>query len=611
MLFLLFVVTFTASSARAVNYNASKPLSAVEPATPSLTITAPPSRPTCQSDCVARANYDIWSWQSYDVGTTITAATFWYTVYPKYNVTTTRLRPNYYYPEGYQAPEYNTDGALVTTLTLHRGVNGTSKTILTYPSVLTDFPTAYAWSGTLQTATAGTPTCNAEAVFQTVFLDPPASSEYVNSSAQYHSASLQNRTTDYGRNVLLVRAQVPAKLGALKSLFPGEAVFARCQEEKPRAEVLPTPGLTYASFVTVTSTTTLTNCKPGLVCNVREEKTKSGQLAGMAGILGANIARTEKSLLPPTTSADVPVKNQPAPTTISVAAVPAFAANLPRPTSPIVSAFQIGSQTANVGETITIEDHPVEIVTAADSILAVIKPRPGPRGGSLPGNAGSLPGNAGSLPGSVGSSPGNAGSPLRNAGSEQQDGTTTIVLAAPSRVAAFGEVDVPKPAIAIAQPGSAVKAPLPAITIGSQVIEADVENDRYEVGGQVLSLGGSPVTLRDSNSGGSSTVLSLATNSEGAEMLVVNGASTTLRDASGSVYAQPTDSVETDGSADSVETDVGPGDGAPWATAAATGKPVNGGGPKSGPTLKSGTSPMLRVSHYWIWGLGLMVVALW
>ena len=90
----------------------------------------PAPAPTCDSECAVHFDYFLSvGWVRYAVNTTITAATLEKIIYPKYNVTKTKVLSNDL-PAGYTVPERNEAGTVVTTITVDRGSLGATTTVL-------------------------------------------------------------------------------------------------------------------------------------------------------------------------------------------------------------------------------------------------------------------------------------------------------------------------------------------------------------------------------------------------------------------------------------------------------------------------------------------------
>lgn len=86
--------------------------------------------PNCEGGCDTHVvSFLSVGWVRYAIDTTITAATLESIIYPKYNVTKTRLLANDL-PEGYTTQERNEAGTVVTSVTVDRGISEAFTTVL-------------------------------------------------------------------------------------------------------------------------------------------------------------------------------------------------------------------------------------------------------------------------------------------------------------------------------------------------------------------------------------------------------------------------------------------------------------------------------------------------
>jgi hypothetical protein len=143
--------------------------------------------------------------------------------------------------------------------------------------------------------------------------------------------------------------------------------------------------------------------------------------------------------------------------------------------------FKIGSKTASIGQTLTIDNHPVVVTTSAGSTYAIVQNAPGENSAAS---------------------------------------TIALNLPNPALVGGGGGIFAPKPAVV-----GSVAAPVTAFN----AVLTPNRGGGYSVSGSSLKINGPPVTL---GAGPSPTVLSLTTDTAGQDVLVANGESSTLSSAS-------------------------------------------------------------------------------
>ncbi|OCL10684.1 hypothetical protein AOQ84DRAFT_438177, partial [Glonium stellatum] len=218
----------------------------------------------CEASCtIEYPQVKVLQWmpiQNIEYSTTLTAATLIYVINNRTNTTSTLTEYNQL-PDGYttSTPVLNSDGKVVSTITVPQPNGAALTTAIVYPTEFLDYAPSYEWQGILPTRTLSHSTCATINATTSPYSTPLATLPSHPLYPQPTTASFpsENTTDTVGTAHTLAWAVTfdNAAPSFYKTAFPDEAAFTACDFT---ISSFPTqaPGITHTTAKFLTERTT-------------------------------------------------------------------------------------------------------------------------------------------------------------------------------------------------------------------------------------------------------------------------------------------------------------------------------------------------------------------